>query len=64
VIPPKVNRIHPGLFDKDRYKLRHWIEKLFAKLKQFRSLAARYDKTSRNFGVMVALACILTRLRI
>jgi transposase len=64
VIPPKVTRAHPGPFDKERYKLRHLIENLIAKLKQFRSLATRYDKTSRNFTAMVALACILTRLRI
>lgn len=41
VIPPKVNRAHPGPFDRERYKLRHLIENLIAKLKQFRSLATR-----------------------
>ena len=40
------------------------IENLFAKLKQYRSLATRYDKTMRNFSAMVAIACVLTWLRI
>jgi transposase len=63
VIPPKVNRSHPGPFDRERYKLRHWIENLFNKLKQYRSLATRYDKTARNYAAMVALGCILIWLR-
>ena len=36
------------------------IENLFAKLKQYRSLAIRYDKAMRNYSAMVAIACLLT----
>ena len=31
------------------YTARHLIENFFAKLKQFRAIATRYDKTARNF---------------
>lgn len=49
VIPPKANRRLPRDFDRDAYKARHLIENFFAKLKQFRAIATRYDKTARNF---------------
>ena len=60
VIPPKANRRLPRDFDRDLYKARHLIENFFAKLKQFRAIATRYDKTARNFlaAVHVAAAAI------
>ena len=48
VIPPKANRKAPRPYDKDLYKARHLIENFFAKLKQFRAIATRYDKTARS----------------
>lgn len=49
VIPPKRNRKEPRLYDKELYKARHLIENFFCKLKHFRAIATRYDKTARNF---------------
>lgn len=49
VIPSKANRKQPRAFDRDMYAARHLIENFFAKLKQFRAIATRYDKTARNF---------------
>jgi len=49
IIPPKSNRKNPRVYDEDMYKARHLIENFFAKLKQFRGIATRYDKTARNF---------------
>ncbi len=49
VIPPKRNRKRPRSYDKHLYQARHLIENFFAKLKQYRALATRYDKTARNF---------------
>jgi transposase len=46
------------------YKARHAVENLFARLKPFRSLATRYDKTVRNDSAMVAIACIALWLRL
>ena len=58
VIPPKANRKLKRDYDRDLYKSRHLIENFFAKLKQFRAIATRYDKTARNFLAGVHLAAI------
>jgi transposase len=56
VIPSKANRKSPRTYDRHLYKERHLIENFFAKLKQFRAIATRYDKTARNFLAAVYLA--------
>jgi transposase len=56
VIPPKSNRKNKRQYDEDLYKARHLIENFFAKLKQYRALATRYDKRARNFLGAVYLA--------
>jgi transposase len=58
VIPPKANRVAQRDYDRDLYKARHLIENFFAKLKQFRAIATRYDKTARNFLAAIHLAAI------
>lgn len=45
-------------FDPDRYRARHQIENLFARLKQFRRLATRYDKLAAHFAAFITLASI------
>lgn len=55
VIPPKTNRKIQRDYDLHIYKSRHLIENFFAKLKQFRSIATRYDKTSKSFLAAVHL---------
>ncbi|MEB3755225.1 IS5 family transposase [Acinetobacter sp. MD2(2019)] len=40
------------------YKIRHLVENMFCRLKQFRGIATRYDKLKRNYESSVALACI------
>lgn len=62
VIPPKANRKSPRDYDRDLYKARHLIENFFAKLKQFRAIATRYDKTARNFLAAVHLAASIVWL--
>ena len=49
MIPPRTNRSSPRDYDRELYVIRHLIENFFAKIKQFRALATRYDKTMRNF---------------
>src|SRR5215211_636766 len=56
VIPPRKTRKAPRAFDKDLYTARHLIENFFAKLKQFRRIATRYDKTARCFLAGIHLA--------
>lgn len=62
VIPPKKRRKSPRDYDRDLYKARHLIENFFAKLKQFRAIATRYDKTARNFLAATHLAASLVWL--
>jgi transposase len=59
VIPPRKTRTTPRTFDKVLYKARHLIENFFAKLKQFRAIATRYDKTARCFLAGIHLAATL-----
>ena len=62
IIPKKINSIdktNDG-FDKHLYKIRHLIENLFARLKQFRSIATRYDKSRNNFASMIYMGCYIS----
>jgi transposase len=60
VIPPKRNRKIQRAYDKAMYKTRHLMENFYCKLKQYRAIATRYDKTARNFlaGIHLAAAVI------
>ena len=49
VIPPKSNQKEPLEFDRDNSRWRHQIENFFAKLKQYRGIATRYDKRACAF---------------
>jgi transposase len=56
VIPPKKCRKEGRFYDKEIYKARHLIENFFCRLKQYRAIATRYDKTARNFLAAIHLA--------
>lgn len=60
VIPPKSNRKEQRTYDRILYQARHLIENFFAKLKQYRAIATRYDKTAQNFlgGIYLAASVI------
>jgi transposase len=58
VIPPRSHRLNPRTYDQHRYRARHLVENLFARLKQFRRLATRYDKLTVHFAAFVFLASI------
>src|ERR1019366_10114015 len=47
VIPPRANRKQPIDCAFNRYKDRNRIERMFNRLKQFRRIATRYDKTAK-----------------
>ncbi len=55
VIPPKKNRTLPRTFDRDAYRDRHRIENFFCKIKEFRAIATRYDKTASSFAAGIHL---------
>lgn len=50
VIPPKSNRKYQRDYDKEVYKWRHLVENYFAKIKEFRGIATRYDKTDTSYA--------------
>nr|WP_245484568.1 IS5 family transposase [Rhizobium leguminosarum] len=56
VIPPKANRKNPPSCDFEIYKDRNRIERMFNRLKQFRRIATRYDKTRTSFEAFLSLA--------
>ncbi|WP_319783178.1 IS5 family transposase [Oceanisphaera sp. IT1-181] len=58
VIPRKRNSTK-GNADLDRglYRYRHLVENAFARLKQYRAVASRFDKLKRNYASTVAMAC-------
>ena len=58
VIPSKANRTKTRTLDKELYKERNHIERLFNKLKNFRRVATRYDKTASAYLAFVTIAAI------
>jgi transposase len=63
VIPPKANRLDVIIYDKEQYKQRNKVERLFNKIKQFRRVATRYEKLKATFFGFVILALIVIMLR-
>lgn len=56
--PPK-NRKLRKRYDKDRYKNRNQVERFFNRIKQFRRVATRCEKTLENFAGFVWLAALM-----
>ena len=67
VIPARRNRIQQRELDPQLYAERNQVERLFNRLKHYRRLATRYDKTARNFLAFwrgpLGRASIVTLLR-
>lgn len=62
VIPSKKNRICPRKTRFSIYKKRNIIERFFARLKQFRGIATRYDKLKLTFIAAVQLVSAILGL--
>lgn len=67
VIPHRADehRVHPNLplLDKTRYRQRNVVERAVGWIKQFRSVATRFDKLARCYLAMLRLAFIRIALR-
>jgi len=63
VIPNNPSRALKHQLDAHLYKQRHLVECCFSKLKQFRRVATRFEKTARNYLAIVTLAAIVLWLR-
>ena len=63
VIPSRVNRIVQHPLDVAAYKTRHLVENYFARIKQFRRIATRYEKTDTSFAGMLDLVATVIAIR-
>ena len=63
VIPSKENSKAPVDHDKHLYKERHAIECFFSKIKYFRRVFSRFDKSARNFGSFLSFVGAILWLR-
>jgi len=64
VVPPRKNRKHPWEYDKEMYKKRNEIERLFRKIKGFRRVFTRYDKLDVMFVAFVTFTLIVKSLNL
>ena len=62
VIPPKRNRLVLRAYDGNLYAERNKVERLFNRLKHYRRVATRYEKTASSYLAMVQVAAIMTLL--
>lgn len=58
-IPPRAKRKHPATYCKTLYKQRHKVENMFAKLKDWRRIATRYDRFAHTFLSAIKIAAIV-----
>jgi transposase len=63
VIPNRPNRLEPIPLDKESYRDRNKIERFFGRMKRYRRLATRYDKTVVSFLAFWYIAAALDWLR-
>ena len=63
VIPPKANRKTSRDYDAEVYKWQHLVENYFAKIKEFRGIATRYDKTDCSYAACWNLVAALIASR-
>lgn len=62
VIPPRSNLKDQRDFDRHWYKERNLVERFINRIKQYRRVATRYEKTARNFLAFVQVAAITVLL--
>ncbi len=63
VIPSNRSRAQAIAHDPELYKERHLVECLINKIKHFRRIATRYDKTAQAFISMICIACMVVWLK-
>jgi transposase len=63
VIPSLKNRAVQRDYDRERYKDRNLVERFWNKVKHYRRVATRYEKTARNFLAFVHVASIMVLLQ-
>jgi transposase len=62
VVPPKSNRLSPWEYDREVYKKRNEVERLFRRLKGFRRIFSHFDKLDVIFKFFIQFALIADTL--
>jgi len=60
VIPSSRARRIPYPLDRNAYRRRNVIERLFCRLKNWRRIATRYDRLAQNFLSAIALVAVVS----
>ena len=63
VVPPNPQRRQPWTYDRQLYRKRNQIERLFRRLKGWRRVFTRYDKLDLMFAAFITSAFIAEALR-
>ena len=63
VVPPKSTRLDPWEYDRELYKRRNEVERLFRRLKGFRRIFSRFEKLDVIFLGFVVFVLIIDALR-
>ncbi len=59
IVPPKKNREKPWEYDKKKYKRLNMVERFFRRIKEFRRVFTRYDKTNIMFMAFIQFATLM-----
>lgn len=62
VVPPKCNRWNQWEYDRELYKKRNEVERLFRRLKGFRRIFSRFEKLDVMYTAFIHVALIVTAL--
>ncbi len=62
VVPPKSNRWNQWEYDREFYKKRNEVERLFRRLKGFRRIFSGFEKLDVMFTAFIHVAIIFTAL--
>lgn len=63
VVPPLSTRIEPWEYDREMYKRRNEVERLFRRLKGYRRIFSRFEKLDVMFLAFICFALIADALR-
>ena len=63
VISQRPQRLQPLVIDDEMYKWRHLIENYFQKLKEFKRIAMRSDKTDTSYAAMINICAAIINSR-
>lgn len=64
VVPPKSNRLNPWPYNKQIYKRRNEIERLFRRLKGFRRIFSRFEKLDVMFKAFINFVLIIDAISV